>query len=153
MRRRPPRSKRPDTLLPYTTLFRSSRQILDRLFGYYIIGAIVVVICVRVTHARLSIRVAHGKGRAAAVDLSGKSGHFLQLAQIAEAAALLAVARSEEHTSELQSLMRNSYAVFCLKKKNKKIITDSPNTQKTETSKLHAVITGSVLQCVVLDET
>src|SRR3546814_18205209 len=92
MRRRPPRSKRPDTLLPYTTLFRSSRQILDRLFGYYIIGAIVVVICVRVTHARLSIRVAHGKGRAAAVDLSGKSGHFLQLAQIAEAAALLAVA-------------------------------------------------------------
>src|SRR3546814_2705843 len=45
-----------------------------------------------VTHARLSIRVAHGKGRAAAVDLSGKSGHFLQLAQIAEAAALLAVA-------------------------------------------------------------
>src|SRR3546814_1171280 len=62
------------------------------LFGYDIIGAIVVVICVRVTHARLSIRVAHGKGRAAAVDLSGKSGHFLQLAQIAEAAALLAVA-------------------------------------------------------------
>src|SRR3546814_3797196 len=37
-------------------------------------------------------RVAHGKGRAAAVDLSGKSGHFLQLAQIDEAAALLAVA-------------------------------------------------------------
>src|SRR3546814_19456429 len=69
-----------------------SRQILDRLFGYDIIGAIVVVICVRVTRARLSIRVAHGKGRAAAVDLSGKSGHFLQLAQIAAAAALLAVA-------------------------------------------------------------
>src|SRR3546814_103395 len=77
---------RVDRFLPF------SRQILDRLFGYDIIGAIVVVICVRVTHARLSIRVAHGKGRAAAVDLSGKSGHFLQLAQIAEAAALLAVA-------------------------------------------------------------
>src|SRR3546814_6261550 len=131
MIRRPPRSTRTDTLCPYTTLFRS-------LFGYDIIGAIVVVICVRVTHARLSIRVAHGKGRAAAVDLSGKSGHFLQLAQIAEAAALLAVAhdlrampietrnsvefcgaggidvRSDEHTSELQSLMRISYAVFCL---------------------------------------
>src|SRR3546814_9168078 len=70
---------RVDRFLPF------SRQILDRLFGYDIIGAIVVVICVRVTHARLSIRVAHGKGRAAAVDLSGKSGHFLQLAQIAEA--------------------------------------------------------------------
>src|SRR3546814_2817058 len=50
---------------------------------------------------------------------AGESASFVWLAEMVEAAAL-AIRRSEEHTSELQSLMRISYAVFCLKKKNNK---------------------------------
>src|SRR6056297_3869482 len=71
MIRRPPRSTRTDTLLPYTTLFRSG------VTGY-----------------------GDGAG-AVAQDAAG------------------GCARSEEHTSELQSLRRSSYAVFCLKKKKR----------------------------------
>src|SRR3546814_2534251 len=47
----------------------------------------------------------------------------------------LAVTRSEEHTSELQSLMRNSYAVFCLKKKKKKPIIIKPTDIKSQQQK------------------
>src|SRR3546814_10611395 len=49
--------------------------------------------------------------------------------------------RSEEHTSELQSLMRISYAVFCLKKKNHKISTKTPHPQHTNTKTIHIPIT------------
>src|SRR3546814_2674833 len=96
MIRRPPRSTRTDTLFPYTTLFRSPRARMD-----------------------------HGLGDAA----------LRQLGEVEPGAEMVALAaqddrarafgqarerpRSEEHTSELQSLMRISYAVFCLKKKNK----------------------------------
>src|SRR3546814_5257571 len=78
MIRRPPRSTRTDTLVPYTTLFRSvaERENLEEGEGFL----------------RLLI-----------------TSHVLNH-------------RSEEHTSELQSLMRISYAVFCLKKKNAKPI-------------------------------
>src|SRR3546814_15175765 len=89
MIRRPPRSTRTDTLFPYTTLFRS-RRLADAGLD--------------VAHeARGAVRVA----RAAARHADAR----LDLAEL--------VRRSEEHTSELQSLMRISYAVFCLKKKNK----------------------------------
>src|SRR3546814_14675566 len=92
MIRRPPRSTRTDTLFPYTTLFRS------------LVGE-----C-RPVHALRTDRFAVGlyhhqqgehlvKARACRCGQAGE--HF----------------RSEEHTSELQSLMRISYAVFCLKKK------------------------------------
>src|SRR3546814_7846339 len=77
MIRRPPRSTRTDTLFPYTTLFRSSRN-----------GA----------------------------RLCGRRTPFLEQRHFPVRRSHL---RSEEHTSELQSLMRISYAVFCLKKKNK----------------------------------
>src|SRR3546814_3022351 len=86
MIRRPPRSTRTDTLFPYTTLFRS--------------------VC---TRACAFCNVKTGMPRA--VD-SQEPQH------VADAAAELGLEhiRSEEHTSELQSLMRISYAVFCLKK-------------------------------------
>src|SRR3546814_2851890 len=95
MIRRPPRSTRTDTLFPYTTLFRS------RGFGQRIVGE---------------------RPRDA---LAPAAQPILRKLQDAEAAPDLAESvhigiadRSEEHTSELQSLMRISYAVFCLKKKN-----------------------------------
>src|SRR3546814_16128286 len=93
MIRRPPRSTRTDTLFPYTTLFRSH------------IGEIILQ---------------------AAADLEVPSGFLVAEQRRAlerRRAALLRLlqVRSEEHTSELQSLMRISYAVFCLKKKQNTI--------------------------------
>src|SRR3546814_8992263 len=98
MIRRPPRSTRTDTLFPYTTLFRSvvafegdqARRLSD------------VGIVVRTA----AVRIDRGPG-ARARD---------QVGQALDDAAVVS-GRSEEHTSELQSLMRISYAVFCLKKK------------------------------------
>src|SRR3546814_7579093 len=90
MIRRPPRSTRTDTLFPYTTLFRSLPTARNR---YFRAGPIA----------------------------SKTKGHQAPNAVPANRPALLALprhcSRSEEHTSELQSLMRISYAVFCLKKK------------------------------------
>src|SRR3546814_4609022 len=97
MIRLPPRSTRTDTLFPYTTLFRSEdltpqrvTEIIDRL--------------------RAGEEVSPGSqtGRLASAPEGGPQT-LLNLPD--------RVGRSEEHTSELQSLMRISYAVFCLKKK------------------------------------
>src|SRR3546814_2108034 len=103
MIRRPPRSTRPDTLFPYTTLFRSLllyplskraralRELMPLRYWFAlhmfmgIFGPVLVLL-----HSTLRL-------------------HSLN--------ATVAFWRSEEHTSELQSLMRISYAVFCLKKK------------------------------------
>src|SRR3546814_4958935 len=93
MSRRPPRSTRTDTLFPYTTLFRS------------------------VLHSgALGLGLRH----LAYPDRPERA--VLQRRQVREQVEVLEhhadlAARSEEHTSELQSLMRISYAVFCLKKK------------------------------------
>src|SRR3546814_1971060 len=91
MIRRPPRSTRTDTLFPYTTLFRSSgaRQ-ADRVDSEMVVEAPVLG-----GDHRLHQPLRH------LVDRQGVAVHR----------------RSEEHTSELQSLMRISYAVFCLKTK------------------------------------
>src|SRR3546814_5900705 len=97
MIRRPPRSTRTDTLFPYTTLFRSY---IDLLFQYVDWGDRVI-----------SLR---GIGE----KHTPKEGLFREPVWITPAWQAPAN-RSEEHTSELQSLMRISYAVFCLKKKNK----------------------------------
>src|SRR3546814_9303477 len=96
MIRRPPRSTRTDTLFPYTTLFRSH----DDAFGRRILF-----------EQRNHVDEAHAANRIAADADAGR---------LAEAIlrGLIDGFRSEEHTSELQSLMRISYAVFCLKKKN-----------------------------------
>src|SRR3546814_5686190 len=90
MIRRPPRSTRTDTLFPYTTLFRSST---GNRTGHLPMTA-------------WSMRRLRVDTRAAARTIGR--------------AAPIVILRSEEHTSELQSLMRISYAVFCLKKKKNK---------------------------------
>src|SRR3546814_4863808 len=92
MIRRPPRSTRTDTLFPYTTLFRS----LD-IFG--------------IDDHRLAILPLDMADRVGAVQRA------VERHRLAGDDPALQSQRSEEHTSELQSLMRISYAVFCLKKK------------------------------------
>src|SRR3546814_1879799 len=96
MIRQPPRATRTDTLFPYTTLFRSPRSVRTR-----------------------------GPSRRAAADAppppyeaprAGRPGAHRQ-STAADFRRSPSTRRSEEHTSELQSLMRISYAVFCLKKK------------------------------------
>src|SRR3546814_709590 len=110
MIRRPPRSKRSDTLFPYTTLFRSGRDPAPALDSTNLLGpndgpeagdaagsTCGVAPTMRVLHlSTFDIRGGAARGT-----------YWLHQA----------LARSEEHTSELQSLMRISYAVFCLKKK------------------------------------
>src|SRR3546814_2236186 len=96
MIRRPPRSTRTDTLFPYTTLFRSGLR-FDR--AHRPRGPPAGRVEPQGS-ARPAPDVGAGRG---SVDLPGPAGKL----------------RSEEHTSELQSLMRISYAVFCLKKKKK----------------------------------
>src|SRR3546814_6010038 len=97
MIRRPPRSTRTDTLFPYTTLFRSVRTQAAQVQAR--------------TARRVSVGAAAQRGRS--VDRAG----ILSAIEVLREAADHLAERSEEHTSELQSLMRISYAVFCLKKK------------------------------------
>src|SRR3546814_2916966 len=103
MIRRPPRSTRTDTLFHYTTLFRSPRHA----------GKDVRQDRCRRTRDELQ-PVGFAGMRCIVVGL-GVQGHKRR--RVAGADFVVAVDRSEEHTSELQSLMRISYAVFCLKKK------------------------------------
>src|SRR3546814_13889527 len=92
MIRRPPRSTRTDTLFPYTTLFRSPGDRPDAVVSFQPEGSA-------------------GRSAQGSADQAGAGGHPVEgLGGRGD--------RSEEHTSELQSLMRISYAVFCLKKKN-----------------------------------
>src|SRR3546814_2049391 len=117
MIRRPPRSTRTDTLFPYTTLFRSLAG--DRAGQGVHLG---VGQAGGVLAALRMVRQAGAGGNQAPDDHV-----LLQAAQAVAGAAhgslgqhaggLLERGRSEEHTSKLQSLMRISYAVFCLKKK------------------------------------
>src|SRR3546814_5043081 len=117
MIQRPPRSTRTDTLFPYTTLFRSAAHLPAQPLG-------------------------QGKGSrirqpAIAVALKGNPlpaahhWHFLEIEN--DQFAVVAhhrdvIVRSEEHTSELQSLMRISYAVFCLKKKSQRTLYNKKTT-------------------------
>src|SRR3546814_6138866 len=116
MSRLPPKFNLTDTPLPYTTLFRS--PVADAQHG---------------VRAEVAARQHHGAIRRADhlvlvadqdVQRLRPAGHpwlahGQRMRMHAEAPAALRLARSEEHTSELQSLMRISYAVLCLKKKNK----------------------------------
>src|SRR3546814_7585104 len=97
MIRRPPRSTRTDTLFPYTTLFRSRG-----------IGSAAMIARMQPTAYLVNT------SRGPVVDQTA-----LYQALVERRIAGAAIDRSEEHTSELQSLMRISYAVFCLKKKTK----------------------------------
>src|SRR3546814_4560593 len=100
MLRRPPRSTRTDTLFPYTTLFRSHRFFF---------------------HVEVNLHDAQVLRQASDLVNLGFDGevHDQNLLQ-----PLLSSVRSEEHTSELQSLMRSSYAVFCLKIKKSTITSE-----------------------------
>src|SRR3546814_10194053 len=108
--RRPPRSTRTDTLFPYTTLFRS---IYASASGFGWSGPL----------ASVGATDPHIQAFSGSTSVNGPEGaprqrvrwygHF-------DVNTSLCVVRSEEHTSELQSLMRISYAVFCLQKKQEK---------------------------------
>src|SRR3546814_1744695 len=119
MIRRPPRSTRTDTLFPYTTLFRS--------------------IVIAISHAKQQVdllpigngceclaQIIFGRGRVALGQLCCR----LHEVRIDTEELCEPFERSEEHTSELQSLMRISYAVFCLKKK----------TQHNKRTRIHQLL-------------
>src|SRR3546814_2419503 len=113
MIRRPPRSTRTDTLFPYTTLFRSDRRAAVDQHPHRL-----------------------------AVDLC--LGIEMRIPGAVEAhIARCAGGRSEEHTSELQSLMRISYAVFCLKKKTNQ---DTLHTSTSLTTLMSAVFLSTNIQ-------
>src|SRR3546814_10241043 len=125
MLRRPPKSTRTDTLFPYTTLFRSGRLPARRQAGLQLLGRVlqnqgiedrvgdlvvrteIVVMRVQRTGFRRQADLQLGRLRGSAAERHHSARQQGSRRQ-----------RSEEHTSELQSLMRISYAVFCLKKNN-----------------------------------
>src|SRR3546814_6178369 len=112
MRRRPPRSTRTDTLFPYTTLFRSNTD----------------------GEAWPSLRSIAGRASCSRRAVQSNLDRHLVgvwLEKHSTRGRLNLYRRSEEHTSELQSLMRSSYAVFCLKKKkhNNNKYTDTPQQE------------------------
>src|SRR3546814_1847839 len=111
MIRRPPRSTRTYTLFPYTTLFRSHlAPMIDALSGAGIRVSLFIEPDPRQIEAAMRLK-------APVVELhTGLYAHLQDHARTAELKRLADAARSEEHTSELQSLMRISYAVFCLEK-------------------------------------
>src|SRR3546814_8978513 len=106
MIRRPPRSTRTDTLFPYTTLFRSRNLFRHRA------KQTMSFLCFQVNN-RAQMQFSRTRMRI----MNGTKSVFLQdQVEIPDIGGQVRY-RSEEHTSELQSLMRISYAVFCLKKK------------------------------------
>src|SRR3546814_8224902 len=107
MIRRPPRSTRTDTLFPYTTLFRSGLPRLRQAAPH--LGQEIVLLRRQIDEGGEDVMGAHD----------------------------VLASRSEEHTSELQSLMRNSYAVFCLKKKKTTTNTLHGTTPLPDTPHLH----------------
>src|SRR3546814_4035365 len=115
MIRRPPRSTRTDTLFPYTTLFRSAGSGMGKTHAFALAsqGAKVVVTGLN-----------ESKCVPVAEEIKSKGGEALCLemdvTKSEEVNKAFDEVRSEEHTSELKSLMRISYAVSWLKKKNKK---------------------------------
>src|SRR3546814_3462291 len=122
MIRLPPRSTRTDTLCPYTTLFRAE-------------GALLM---------RVETNAAHEPHHATQHD---RTGGKAMLKRVEDGPAVVACStcrhsskakedRSEEHTSELQSLMRISYAVFCLKKQNTKPL-EHKLTKSLRNTQLH----------------
>src|SRR3546814_14238431 len=125
MIRPPTRSTRTDTLFPYTTLFRSPRPHVKPVrhgcvehviaFGPRLVGCDAIL-------GKCTIIFKVGRGRAVRPLVTRPQPSRRDTRQIValflqRRAHIVAKERSEEHTSELQSLMRISYAVFCLKKK------------------------------------
>src|SRR3546814_6185252 len=114
MIRLPPRSTRTDTLFPYTTLFRSHEHV----------DTVILTGAYETARMFTRWRADRPNGPRVYGETSGKNALIVTPSADYDLAVADAVrsafGRSEEHTSELQSLMRISYAVFCLKKKTNK---------------------------------
>src|SRR3546814_8729546 len=128
MNRRQPRATRTDTLLPYTTLVRSRRdagkRVRARRTGKTHRRGRGVLLMIRMKNENAVHRAR--QDRIDLVFLSrNRKAHMQEIFRIAQ------IVRSEEHTSELQSLMRISYAVFCLKKKKAYYITNKTEHKHT----------------------
>src|SRR3546814_1347031 len=112
---RPPRTTRTDTLFPYTTLFRSQSDAYTAAVWDYVSERMLAPLLGQAITARdgryFNTAILWQDGKA--IDTYDKRHPVVWGEYIPDRAF-----RSEEHTSELQSLMRISYAVFCLKKKN-----------------------------------
>src|SRR3546814_985104 len=121
MRRRPPRLKRTDTLLPYTTLVRSGEPQMTMPTNLRR-NASAIALGLALT-AWLPAAAMAQDADTAPVEAAPAEGEIIVTGI---RGAINNSVRSEEHTSELQSLMRSSYAVFCLKKK--KIFTNTNNS-------------------------
>src|SRR3546814_5551281 len=135
MSRRPPRSTRTDTLFPYTTLFRSQRSRPRRAAAFRGVRELPLHHRVGQEPHHAQVGLCRGEARrAAAAHRPGCGGQQRSVRILQPAGGVRPRPRSEEHTSELQSLMRISYAVFCLKKK--KIIiyehASNPNIDETK---------------------
>src|SRR3546814_3919200 len=117
MTRRPPSSTRTDTLFPYTTLFRSAPDIMRCTMEPNILPSSTNPtnpFSINTYDEEIDMLITcHNLNKSVPTDMA-----FIQ----GRARAETMRARSEEHTSELQSLMRTSYAVFCLKKKKINIL-------------------------------
>src|SRR3546814_3643830 len=131
MIRRPPRSTRTDTLFPYTTLFLSALELAAYISNSRLLDLKGIEGFEGYIHAS-SGESLEAKIRSFLRDLIELTNACHDAGYFADGQTFLSVGgsafydlvfdesgRSEEHTSELQSLMRSSYAVFCLKKKNK----------------------------------
>src|SRR3546814_1602803 len=110
MIRRPPRSTRTDTLFPYTTLFRSECEAQGSASKLANVAANCIFLCRWIVGRVNGKPESHGTVGSQGCTVSATVG-------LNTHARTSRCIRSEEHTSELQSLMRISYAVFCLKKK------------------------------------
>src|SRR3546814_7160948 len=121
MKRRPPRSTRTDTLFPYTTLFRSTVGTVEvRVEGVTVLdlSGLDTLNSADATVAQVAL----GSRIVSSVATTPYYKDFVLWDGSGSANNDFLGSRSEEHTSELQSLMRISYAVFCLKKKTTKRI-------------------------------
>src|SRR3546814_5879757 len=131
---RPPRSTRTDTRFPYTTLFRSPTRVVVLQRGRLELGIaegddieqwVDERRCTELAEIRARQGFAVGQTQLLFVADQPGGGKRGQMVVGVEQGHHRRIVRSEEHTSELQSLMRISYAVFCLKKKKKRIQTQS----------------------------
>src|SRR3546814_9742464 len=137
MIRRPPRSTRTDTLFPYTTLFRSRARCGITAFGEGLLDQVRPALerfedLWRTPSSDQQASLS-GTVRITAPNSLGTRAVLPALERVAARHPGITLDRSEEHTSELQSLMRSSYAVFCLKNKQKK--TTRENTKKNKQPK------------------
>src|SRR3546814_15842610 len=124
MIRRPPRSTRTYTLFPYTTRFRSLRRQQGMVGGGHQQRKGLGQLRDGLQHAAARRACRLQRQQATAGDQRRQRRQRLEQGGIVQRDGDAAGVRSEEHTSELQSLMRISYAVFCLKKKTHEQTTD-----------------------------